>query len=106
MPPSNAGGEPLSCHPVMPGRSRLANRRRCAILSRDRAKTVQARLLYKLIWSGGRWDMARTRTSARTPQPGESAQPMRVAAYVRVSTDEQAESGLGLGDQRRRVQGM
>ncbi len=31
---------------------------------------------------------------------------MRVAAYVRVSTDEQAESGLGLGDQRRRAQAM
>src|SRR5260370_2125421 len=50
--------------------------------------------------------MARTRSSARAPQPGESAQPMRVAAYVRVSTDEQAESGLGLGDQRRRAQAM
>lgn len=30
----------------------------------------------------------------------------RVAAYLRVSTEEQAESGLGLGDQRHRVLGM
>jgi site-specific DNA recombinase len=30
----------------------------------------------------------------------------QVAAYIRVSTEDQAESGLGLGDQRRRVQGM
>lgn len=30
----------------------------------------------------------------------------RVAAYLRVSTDEQAVSGLGLGDQRRRCDGM
>ena len=30
----------------------------------------------------------------------------RVAAYLRVSTEEQAESGLGLGDQRRRCEAM
>nr|MBF6592057.1 recombinase family protein [Ktedonobacterales bacterium] len=43
--------------------------------------------------------MTRARSNvANRHAPG----PCRVAAYLRVSTDEQAESGLGLGDQQRR----
>lgn len=34
------------------------------------------------------------------------AQPLRVAAYLRVSTEEQAESGLGLGAQEEKIRAM
>jgi DNA invertase Pin-like site-specific DNA recombinase len=37
---------------------------------------------------------------------GTDAQPMRVIAYCRVSTDEQAMSGLGLADQEKRIRDM
>lgn len=46
--------------------------------------------------------MGRARTRASAPKTNIQ----RVAGYLRVSTDEQRESGLGLGDQRMRVQGM
>ena len=46
--------------------------------------------------------MGRARRPASTPKSGV----LRVAAYVRVSTDEQAESGLGLADQQSRCEGM
>ena len=46
--------------------------------------------------------MGRARTPANTPQRDVQ----RVAGYLRVSTEEQAQSGLGLGDQRGRIQGM
>jgi site-specific DNA recombinase len=46
--------------------------------------------------------MARARTPASAPKSAV----LRVAAYVRVSTDEQAESGLGLADQQARCEGM
>lgn len=47
--------------------------------------------------------MARTRLHKNVPQQGVVC---HVAAYLRVSTDEQAESGLGLADQRRRCEAM
>jgi site-specific DNA recombinase len=44
---------------------------------------------------------------ARQSAGASPARPIaHVAAYLRVSTDDQAESGLGLADQRRRVRGM
>lgn len=46
--------------------------------------------------------MGRARSKAGAPKSDIA----RVAGYVRVSTDEQRESGLGLGDQRMRIQGM
>ncbi len=43
---------------------------------------------------------------ARRPPSTPKSDALRVAAYVRVSTDEQAESGLGLADQQSRCEGM
>lgn len=43
---------------------------------------------------------------ARTPASAPKRDVLRVAGYLRVSTEEQRESGLGLGDQRVRIQGM
>src|SRR5215469_6927158 len=39
-------------------------------------------------------------------QKPDETQPLRVAAYLRVSTDEQAESGLGLGAQEEKIRAM
>lgn len=55
--------------------------------------------------------MARTSKKSGFKQAGVSADgtlvPVRVVAgYIRVSTDEQAKSGLGLGDQRHRITAM
>lgn len=55
--------------------------------------------------------MARTPKKSRFQQTGgmPSGYPIParvVAGYLRVSTDEQAKSGLGLGDQRHRITGM
>lgn len=47
--------------------------------------------------------MARTPLHKNAPEMDAVA---HVAAYLRVSTDEQAQSGLGLADQRQRVNGM
>ena len=47
--------------------------------------------------------MGRTRSQKKALQEHAVT---RVAAYLRVSTDEQAESGLGLGDQRRPCEAM
>ena len=47
--------------------------------------------------------MGRARTHTNTPKTGDVRQ---VAAYLRVSTDEQRESGLGIAAQRTRVLGM
>jgi site-specific DNA recombinase len=46
--------------------------------------------------------MPRARAGAAPPKTAIE----RVAGYIRVSTEEQRESGLGLGDQRLRIQGM
>lgn len=50
--------------------------------------------------------MARGRNPSGTRQAGEAREIGRVAAYVRVSTEEQARSGLGLGAQAARCQAM
>lgn len=50
--------------------------------------------------------MAKPRKKSAIAASGQSREVTRVAAYLRVSTEMQVRSGLGLGDQRRQVEMM
>jgi site-specific DNA recombinase len=52
------------------------------------------------------WKMAKPRKKSAIAASGQSREILHVAAYLRVSTEMQVRSGLGLGDQRRQVEMM